>query len=404
VLVLNSGSSSVKFALVRTGSGERLMAGMGERLGTPEASLRVQRFPSPAVDESLPEGTHRAVVARVLEHATAALDGGVRLLGAGHRVVHGGEQFSSSILVNDAVIAALDSFSHLAPLHNPANLAGIEAVRAVLPDLPQVAVFDTAFHQTMPPHAFRYAVPQEWYTRYGVRRYGFHGISHQFVSQQAAALLGRPHGELRLVTAHLGNGCSATAVRDGVSVDTTMGLTPLEGLVMGTRSGDVDPGLLGYLAGRTGRSLAELTMALNTDSGLLGLAGAGSDMRTVEAAAAAGDERAQLAVGVFVHRLAKAIAGLVIGLQRLDALVFTGGIGENSALVRSMVLSRLGFLGLTEDVRANADHGRHTAGRVSLDGPVLALVVPTDEELLIARDTARVIAGSRQALASTQGW
>ena len=404
VLVLNSGSSSVKFALVRTGSGERLMAGTGERLGTPQALLRVQRFPSPAVDESLPEGTHRAVVARVLEHATAALDGGVRLLGAGHRVVHGGEQFSSSILVNDAVIAALDSFSHLAPLHNPANLSGIKAVRAVLPDLPQVAVFDTAFHQTMPPHAFRYAVPEEWYTRYAVRRYGFHGISHQFVSQQAAVLLGRPHGELRLVTAHLGNGCSAAAVRDGVSVDTTMGLTPLEGLVMGTRSGDVDPGLLGYLAGRTGRSLEELTMALNNDSGLLGLAGASSDMRTVEAAAAAGDERAQLALGVFVHRLAKAIAGLVIGLERLDALIFTGGIGENSAVVRSMVLSRLRFLGLTEDVRANADHGRHTAGRVSLDGPVLALVVPTDEELLIARDTARVIAGSRQTLASTHGW
>jgi len=318
--------------------------------------------------------------------------------------VHGGQQFSSSILVNDAAIAALRSFSHLAPLHNPANLAGIEAVRAVLPDLPQVAVFDTAFHHTMPPHAFRYAVPEEWYTRYGVRRYGFHGISHQFVSQQAAVLLGRPPGELRLVTAHLGNGCSAAAVRDGVSVDTTMGLTPLEGLVMGTRSGDVDPGLLGYLAGRTGRSLDELTMALNTASGLLGLAGVGSDMRTVEAAAAAGNERAQLAVEVFVYRLAKAIAGLVVGLQRLDALIFTGGIGENSAAVRSMVLSRLGFLGLTEDVEANADHGRHTAGRVSLAGPVLALVVPTDEELLIARDTARVIAGSRRDPANTQGW
>jgi acetate kinase len=276
-------------------------------------------------------------------------------------------------------------------------------VRAVLPDLPQVAVFDTAFHHTMPPHAFRYAVPEEWYTRHAVRRYGFHGISHLFVSQQAAVLLGRPPGELRLITAHLGNGCSAAAVRDGVSVDTTMGLTPLEGLVMGTRSGDVDPGLLGYLAGRTGRSLDELTMALNTDSGLLGLAGTGSDMRTVEAAAAAGNERAYLAVEVFVYRLAKAIAGLVVGLQRLDALIFTGGIGENSAIVRSMVLSRLGFLGLTEDVRANASHGRHTAGRVSLDGPVLALVVPTDEELLIARDTARVIAGSRRALATTQG-
>ena len=206
-------------------------------------------------------------------------------------------------------------------------------------------------------------------------------------------MLGRPLGELRLVTAHLGNGCSATAVRDGVSVDTTMGLTPLDGLVMGTRSGDVDPGLLGYLAGRTGMNVDELTRMLNADSGLQGLSGMSNDMRTVAGAAADGNERAQLALNVFVHRLSKAIAGLVVGLQRLDALVFTGGIGENSAVVRSLVLSRLGFLGLAEDADANADHGRRTGGRISLAGPVLALVVPTDEELLIARDTARVIAG-----------
>ncbi len=393
VLVLNSGSSSVKFALLVPGSGERLMAGMGERLGTPEAVLRVQWFPAAAIEERLPEGTHQAVVARVLEHLAEAGHSGPDLLGAGHRVVHGGEQFSSSIRVDDAVIAALRSFSHLAPLHNPANLAGIEAVRAAAPDLPQVAVFDTAFHQTMPPHAFRYAVPEEWYRRHKVRRYGFHGTSHRFVSEQAAAMLGRPPGELRLVTAHLGNGCSAAAVRDGVSVDTTMGLTPLEGLVMGSRSGDVDPGLLGYMAGRTGMSLDELTRALNVDSGLEGLSGVGNDMRTVVAAAADGNERAGLALDVFVHRLSKAVAGLVVGLERLDALVFTGGIGENSAVVRSLVLSRLGFLGLAEDAQANADHGRHTGGRISQPGPVLALVVPTDEELLIARDTARVIAG-----------
>jgi acetate kinase len=403
VLVLNSGSSSVKFAVIQPGTGERLIAGMGERLGTPEAVLRVQTAAAPAVSERLPGGSHREAVARVLEHMTAALDGGVRVAGAGHRVVHGGERFSSSIRVDDEVIAALRSFSHLAPLHNPANLAGIEAVRAILPDLPQVAVFDTAFHQTMPPHAFRYAVPEEWYTRYGVRRYGFHGISHQFVSQQAAVLLGQPASELRLVTAHLGNGCSAAAVRDGVSVDTTMGLTPLEGLVMGTRSGDVDPGLLGYLAGQTGMSLDMLTTTLNTGSGLQGLSGVGNDMRTVEAAAVAGNERARLAVEVFVYRLAKAIAGLVVGLERLDALIFTGGIGENSTVVRSMVLQQLGFLGLAEDVQANADHGRRTGGRISLPGPVLALVVPTDEELLIARDTARVMAVSHHAPASIGG-
>jgi len=394
VLVLNSGSSSVKFALLLPGTGERLMGGIGERLGTPEALLRVQWFPAPATEERLPGGTHRAVVARVLDHLAEAGHSDAELLGAGHRVVHGGEQFTSSILVDDAVVAALRSCNPLAPLHNPANLAGIEAVVAVLPDLPQVAVFDTAFHQTMPPRAFRYAVPEEWYKRYGVRRYGFHGISHRFVSERAATMLGRSPRELRLVTAHLGNGCSATAVRDGVSVDTTMGLTPLEGLVMGTRSGDVDPGLIGYLAGRTGMSVDELTQALNADSGLAGLSGVGNDMRAVADAAADGNERAQLALDVFVYRLSKAIAALVVGLQRLDALVFTGGIGENSAVVRSLVLSRLGFLGLAEDAGANADHGRHTGGRVSLAGPVLALVVPTDEEFLIARDTASVIAGS----------
>jgi acetate kinase len=233
VLVLNSGSSSVKFALLRPGSGKRLMGGIGERLGTPEALLRVQWFPAEAFEERLPESTHRAVIGRVLNHLAEAGDEGVHLLGAGHRVVHGGERFASSVLVDDAVISTVRSFSHLAPLHNPANLAGIEAVRAVLPELPQVAVFDTAFHQTMPPHAFRYAVPEEWYTRHGVRRYGFHGISHRFVSEQAASMLGRAPGELRLVTAHLGNGCSATAVRDGVSVDTTMGRDDTRAYKMG---------------------------------------------------------------------------------------------------------------------------------------------------------------------------
>ena len=392
VLVLNSGSSSVKFALLVPGTGERLMAGIGERLGTPEAVLRVQRPAAPDIEERLPGGRHRAVVARVLDRLAAEYPG-VQLLGAGHRVVHGGERFTASTRVDDSVMAAVRSFSHLAPLHNPANLAGIEAVRSVLPDLPQVAVFDTAFHQTMPAHAFRYAVPEEWYTDYGVRRYGFHGISHRFVSEQAAVLLGRSPRELRLVTVHLGNGCSAAAVRDGVSVDTTMGLTPLDGLVMGTRSGDVDPGALGYMAERTGMDAGQLTRALNFDSGLQGLSGVGNDMRTIEAAAAEGNERAQLALEVFVYRLSKAIAGLVVGLERLDALVFTGGIGENSAVVRSLVLSRLGFLGLAEDAQANAGNGRNTAGRISLAGPVLALVVPTDEELMIARDTARVLVG-----------
>jgi len=388
VLVLNSGSATVKFALIDPGTGQRVLGGQAEDAGTPEAVLHVQRDGDGPVTEPLADGSYQAVISRILGYLPSSGSG---LIGAGHRVVHGGARFTASVLVNDEVIAAIRELIHLAPLHNPANLAGIEAVSAVRPDLPQAVVFDTAFHQTMPPRAFRYAVPEEWFTRYGVRRYGFHGTSHRFVSERAAALLGRPLGELRLVTAHLGNGCSLAAVRDGVSVDTTMGLTPLEGLVMGTRSGDVDPGVFGYLAGRAGLTVDQLTDELNTASGLTGLSGVGNDMRTVQAAAADGNERARLALEVFVHRLAKAIAGMVVGLERLDALVFTGGIGEHSAEIRSLVLARLAFLGLAEDAVANARHGRATGGRISPDGPVLALVVPTDEELMIARDTARLL-------------
>jgi len=397
VLVLNSGSSSVKFALVDPGSGQRVTDGLAERVGTPEAVLRTRHSGDDIITERLTDGSYQAIIARILGDLPGAGPGPAgnnqaRLAGVGHRVVHGGERFTRSVLVDDEVVAAIGSVSHLAPLHNPANLTGIEAVRAVRPDLPQVAVFDTAFHQTMPAPAFRYAVPEEWYTRYGVRRYGFHGTSYRFVSERTAALLGRPLTGLRLVIAHLGNGCSAAAIRDGVSVDTTMGLTPLEGLVMGTRSGDVDPGIFGYLAEQTGQSAAELTETLNTRSGLLGLSGTSNDMRAVQDAVVRGDERARLALDVFVHRLARAVAGLVASLDRLDALVFTGGIGENSSLVRSLVLGRLGFLGLAEDPAANARHGRGTGGRIGRPGTALALVVPTDEELLIARDTARLIA------------
>jgi acetate kinase len=379
VLVLNSGSSSVKYALVDPATGERPLSGQAENIGAAG-------------------GSYHDALTRILGHLDDK--GHVDLAGAGHRVVHGGERFSDSVLVDDEVLDAIRSFSRLAPLHNPANLAGLEAVAQVRPGLPQVAVFDTAFHQTMPPAAYRYAVPLEWYTRHAVRRYGFHGTSYRFVSERAATLLGHPSAghppaALRLVVAHLGNGCSAAAISGGRSVDTTMGLTPMEGLVMGTRSGDVDPGLLGYLAEQTGRSAADLTDALDTKSGLLGLSGTSNDMRTISEAAERGDERARLALDVFVHRLAKAIAGLAASQGGLDALVFTAGIGENSVLVRRRVLARLGFLGLAEDPAANAAHGRATGGRISLPGPVQALVVPTDEELMIARDTARLVAAPR---------
>jgi acetate kinase len=384
VLVLNSGSSSVKYALLDPETGQRPLNGQVEDIGGAG-------------------GSYHDAITQILGHLDDK--GHVDLTGAGHRVVHGGERFSASVLVDDDVLAAIRSFSHLAPLHNPANLAGIEAVSAARPGLPQVAVFDTAFHQTMKPAAYRYAVPDEWYARYAVRRYGFHGTSYRFVSERAAALLarsaggyppaGHPSAGPRLVIAHLGNGCSAAAISGGKSVDTTMGLTPMEGLVMGTRSGDVDPGLLGYLAERTGQDAAALTEALDTRSGLLGLSGTTNDMRTIADAAGKGDERARLALDVFVHRLAKAIAALTASLGGLDALVFTAGIGEHSPVVRSEVLARLGFLGLAEDPEANAGHGRATGGRISLPGPVQALVIPTDEELMIARDTVRLVTGSR---------
>ncbi|HEY2267905.1 MAG TPA: acetate kinase [Streptosporangiaceae bacterium] len=384
VLVLNSGSSSVKYALLDPETGQRPLNGQVEDIGGAG-------------------GSYHDAITQILGHLDDK--GHVDLTGAGHRVVHGGERFSASVLVDDDVLAAIRSFSHLAPLHNPANLAGIEAVSAARPGLPQVAVFDTAFHQTMKPAAYRYAVPDEWYARYAVRRYGFHGTSYRFVSERAAALLarsaggyppaGHPSAGPRLVIAHLGNGCSAAAISGGESVDTTMGLTPMEGLVMGTRSGDVDPGLLGYLAERTGQDAAALTEALDTRSGLLGLSGTTNDMRTIADAAGKGDERARLALDVFVHRLAKAIAALTASLGGLDALVFTAGIGEHSPVVRSEVLARLGFLGLAEDPEANAGHGRATGGRISLPGPVQALVIPTDEELMIARDTARLVTASR---------
>lgn len=309
----------------------------------------------------------------------------------GHRVVHGADRFSTSVVVDDEVLAAVEQVSPLAPLHNPPALQVIAAARDLLADVPHVAVFDTAFHATMPLAAWRYAVPEQWSSRYGVRRYGFHGTSHRYVSARAAELLHRPYEQTRVVVAHLGNGCSATAVRDGVSVDTTMGLTPLEGLVMGTRSGDVDPGLFAHLDRVAGLSTAEVTDALNGRSGLLGLSGSSNDMRTVEGAADAGDERAALALEVFTYRLAKAVAALAVPLERLDALVFTGGIGENSVTVRRRTLARLRLLGLEEDTEANGRHGRDTDGRVSVPGSTVALVVPTDEELLIARDTAALV-------------
>jgi acetate kinase len=380
----------VKLALVDPDTGARAVSATAERVGTPDASIRIR---SDGRDDEVRVGdtSHAGVVHVLLESLGAeALDA---VAAVGHRVVHGGARLTEPTVVDDDVVEDLRGLAELAPLHAPANLVGIEVARQALRAVPHVAVFDTAFHRTLPPRAYRYAVPRSWYDDLGVRRFGFHGISHRYVSERAADLLQRPLGELRLVTAHLGNGCSATAVRDGVSVDTTMGFTPLEGLVMGTRSGDVDPGALAYVGRRLGLDLERVVGQLNTDSGLAALSGLGNDLREVVGAADAGSADAQLALDVFGYRAAKAIAALAVPLGRLDALVFTGGIGENSAAVRSIVIGDLALLGMVEDAPANAANGADTNGRIGAATGPAVLVVHTDEEVAIARATAAAVGG-----------
>jgi acetate kinase len=318
--------------------------------------------------------------------------------GIGHRVVHGGEEFSDSVLINDEVMAAVERCGSLAPLHNPANLTGVRTARELFPELPQVAVFDTAFHQTLPPEAYLYAIPFSYYEDFKIRRYGFHGTSHHYVALEAARLLGKRLEETSLITMHLGNGCSACAIRNGRSVDSTMGLTPSEGLVMGTRSGDVDPALHQFLQDKTGMRLNEITAMLNSKSGLLGLSGLSNDMRTLSEAARNGHERARLAIEVFCYRLAKAVCGLMAALDSIDALVFTGGIGENSAEVRSQAAAHLKLHGVILDESANAGHGRENGGRIdSSSSRIPCLVVPTNEEVMIARETLRIISRIKHA-------
>ncbi|GHF59285.1 acetate kinase [Deinococcus metalli] len=388
-LILNCGSSSVKVALLSPGDGRVALSGLAERLGSEGAALRLDVQGERRV-LALGTGSYAEAFAALLGELDAlGLRADVRAVG--HRVVHGGEAFSAPALITPEVLDAIRACSALAPLHNPANVAGIEAARAAFPGLPQVAVFDTAFHQTMPEVAYRYAVPDAWYRQHAVRRYGFHGTSHAYVAQEAAAMLERPLAELNVVTAHLGNGCSVCAVQGGRSVDTSMGLTPLEGLVMGTRSGDVDPGLHDFIARQAGLSLDQVTAALNRESGLAGLSGVSNDLRELEAAAGRGHAGARLALDVFVYRLAKGVASMAAALGRVDALVFTGGIGENSVPVRAATLARLGVLNAGVDDAANARAVRGTPGVISAPGRLLALVVNTNEELMIARETARTL-------------
>jgi len=392
VLVLNCGSSSLKFAVIDPDTSAEHVSGIAQRLGSPEASLDVKRNGTKS-SRPIPGALHDEALHGVVD-ALKELGLADGLLAVGHRVVHGGSKFAGSMAITPEVVAKMEECIPLGPLHNPPNLVGIRIAQNLFPDLLQVGVFDTAFHQTMPPVAFTYPVPYEWLEQHGVRRYGFHGTSHRFVAREALRLAGLPADDHTIVTAHLGNGCSAAAIRNGKSVDTTMGLTPLEGLMMGTRCGSIDPAIVGHVADATGKSAKEVLDAPNKKSGLLGVSGLSNDMRTVEEAASNGNDRAKLALDIFCYVLAKAIAALVVPLGRLDALVFTGGIGENSTTVREMTIARLGFLGIALDEAANAKHGRTQNGRITIGTKPQALVVPTNEELMIAEDAAQIARGA----------
>jgi acetate kinase len=390
-LVLNCGSSSLKFAVIEPSSGQCLIQGLAEKLGSNQASLSYE-IGSDKTTLELGSAQHDLAIKAVLEllEQQNLLS---TISGVGHRVVHGGEAFSESMIITDKTLTTLKQLNHLAPLHNPVNLLGVDAIQALQPDLPQVAVFDTAFHQTLPQHAYLYALPYEHYENHGIRRYGFHGSSFRYVSQQAAKLLNKSPESCNFLIAHLGNGCSACAIREGKSVDTSMGLTPLEGLAMGTRSGDLDPSMTQFLSDRLNISIDEVMNILNKKSGLLGISGISNDMREIQSRAEQGDVRATLAVEVFAFRVARYLGALAISLPNIDALIFTGGIGENDRLSRSLILEHLAILGFELDGKLNQSNG-DDLGRITTSSSKLAMVIPTNEELMIALDTQNLVSQS----------
>ena len=396
VFVLNCGSSSFKYQLLDMSNERRVAAGLVERIGMPDSVLTYEPANGDKSREVSDIGNHEIAIKRVLAKLTDAKVGVIKALadiGAiGHRVVHGGEKFSGSVLIDDAVLAAVKENVPLAPLHNPANITGIEAMMSALPGVANVGVFDTAFHSSMPPESYLYAVPYDWYETHHVRRYGFHGTSHRFVSERAAQILGIAPADFNCITCHMGNGSSFTAVKGGKSYDTSMGMTPLEGLVMGTRSGDIDAGIPSFLAANAGMSLADIDNALNKKSGLYGISGLSSDMRDLQKAAREGNVRAKLAVDVLRHRSLKYIGAYAVELGRVDAIVFTGGIAENDVAFRGSLVERLSVLGIKLDSEANAARGEEVLISTP-DSAIKVLVVPTNEELVIARDTQAIVGG-----------
>ena len=387
ILVLNCGSSSMKAAVLDGVTGESFLTVLAEKLGSADALITTKFQGEKEVFYFKEHTSHDHAVKKLLQ---ILQQHGLNkdIIAVGHRVVHGGETFHASTLITREVLEDIEHCIPLAPLHNPAHLLGIHAAQEAFPDLPHVAVFDTSFHQTMPEHAYLYAIPRKYYRQNAVRRYGFHGTSYRYVSQAAAKMLERPLNELCMVVAHLGNGASVTAIKNGISVDTSMGLTPLEGLVMGTRSGDIDPSIFEFLFDNRHMSIRQINSMLNKDSGLLGISELSNDCRTLEEHAALGHDGAILALNMFAYRLAKYIASMTVATGRLDALVFTGGIGENSASMRKRVMQHLGFLGVHVDDEANQAMVGGQAGAINAaSDAVLTLVIPTNEELMIAKDT-----------------
>ncbi|MBP9001760.1 MAG: acetate kinase [Lachnospiraceae bacterium] len=394
VLVINCGSSSLKYQLIETDSETVLAKGLCERIGIDGSAITHTPKGGDKVTTTVPMKDHTDAVKLVIEKLTDATVGVIKSLdeidAVGHRVVHGGEKFATSVVIDDEVMEAIAECNDLAPLHNPANIIGINACKEVMPGVPMVAVFDTAFHQTMPDKAYMYGIPYEYYEKYKVRRYGFHGTSHDFVSKRAAEILGKKREELNIIVCHLGNGASISAVKKGQSVDTSMGLTPLEGLIMGTRSGDIDPAIVSFIADKEGITADEVVNILNKKSGVLGLSGGiSSDFRDLGDAAESGNEMAKNTLEAYSYRVAKYIGAYMIAMGGVDVIVFTAGIGENNAIVRALVGKYLTCLGTSVDPEKNKLRGEEVILSAEND-KVVTMIVPTDEELAIARETVRL--------------
>ncbi len=394
ILVVNCGSSSIKYKLLDMEQETVLLSGLSERIGISGSRIKQENNKGEelVLEQDLPN--HKAALENILKCITDAKYGAVtdvaQIKAVGHRVVHGGEKFNQSVVIDEALVKVLEELSELAPLHNPPNIVGIKTCQELMPHAAQVAVFDTAFHSAMPEEAYNYAIPYEYYEKYGIRRYGFHGTSHKFVSRRAAEILGKPVEDLKIIVCHLGNGSSISAVGKGVSQDTSMGFTPLPGLPMGTRTGDIDPAILPFLMEKEKLSAAEIGDVINKKSGVLGVSGLSSDFRDLEDAASQGNKRAELALSMFAYGIVKYVGAYTAALGGLDALVFTGGIGENSKDIRGRVLKAFAYTGLTIDEEKNNSRGKEVI--ISKQGaPFVAMVVPTNEELMIARETKELV-------------